>query len=188
MTYKEICQRILLEAQRGGEAAELANLDTQSIIEAIMPSVLQEITTRYAANENTWSILRQTSTIAMTNGVGDLPDAVLTECLKGGMVLEPDDADVLPEDIALIPQYVDFVAAKGYEDRLGYWCVLGNRILHYVSPTGDYGDFTGDLDYIGATTPTVPAADTDPTGWDAECETDVINLASEWLRGAKIVA
>lgn len=188
MTFTELCQRILLEAQRGGERAELANLDTQSVIEAIMPSVLQEVTTRYAANPSTQSLLRQSHTVAITSGVGTLPDTVLTECLTGSMVLEPDDDEAFPEDVAFIPQYVNFAGAKRYEPRLGYYCVLGNRVIHYVSPTGDYGDFTGNLTYIGATVLSVPADPDIPTGWDAEAESNVINLAAEWLRGAKIAA
>src|SRR5690349_17429698 len=98
MTYQELCDRILFEAQRGGEKAEQANLNTQSVIEAIMPSVLQEITVRCWQVESKRPLLKQSHTIAIAAGVGVFPSLALKEALTGGMVLEPDDPDVLPED------------------------------------------------------------------------------------------
>lgn len=190
MTYQELCTRILLESQRGNERAEMANLNTESVIEAMMPSVLAEIAIRYAGNPDTQSLLRQTHTITLTNGVGTLPDDVLTGCLAGGALIDPNDADVA-QDLTFVPQYFDFIEAKSFEPRLGYWNVKGDTALHYVTPTAtqdEYNTFDGDVEYIGATTPTIPALATSQTGWPAEIETDVINLASEWLRGMKIAA
>jgi hypothetical protein len=189
MTYTELCQRILLEAQRGGEKAELANLDTQSVIEAIMPSVLQEITLRCWANEAKRPLLKQSHTIAIADGVGVFPPTALKEALTGGMVLEPDDVDVLPEDIAYVPEWVDYVAAKNYEPRLGYFSVKDDTDFYYASPTENtYNTFTGNIEYIGHTQPSIPADPDDPTGWPAEIESDLIDMAAEWLRGAKIAA
>lgn len=189
MTLQELADRIILEAQRGSEQAELANLNTQSVIEAIMPSVLQEITLRCWANPDKRPLLKQSHTIAMIDGVGVFPATALKEALTGGMVLEPDDADVLPEDISYVPEWVDYVAAKNYEPRLGYFSVKDDADFYYASPTEDtYNTFTGDIGYIGHTQPTPPAAATDATGWPSEIETDVIDLCAEWLRGAKIAA
>src|ERR1044071_5883070 len=100
MTYAELCQRIIFEAQRGGGRAELVNLNTQSIVEAIMPSVLQEITLRCWANPDKRPLLKQSHTIEIADGVGVFPTLALKEALTGGMVLEPDDPNVLPEDIS----------------------------------------------------------------------------------------
>ena len=189
MTYEELCTRILFEAQRGGEKAELANLNTQSVIESIMPSVLQDITLRCWANPDKRPLLKRTHTIEMTDGVGVFPTAALKEALTAGMVYEPDDTDILPEDISYVPEWIDFVAAKNYEPRLGYFCVKDDADFHYTSPTEDtYGTFTGDLNYVGHTVPEIPADPTDDLDWPDEVQSDVIDYAAEMLRGMKIAA
>lgn len=189
MIYNELCTRILFEAQRGGEVSELANLNTQSVIESMMPSVLQEVTTRCYANPDKRPLLKQTHTIAIANGVGTFPTGAMKEALADGLVLEPDDADVLPEDISYVPEWIDYVAAKTYEPRLGYFSVKDDSSFYYASPTEDtYNTFNGNIAYTGTTVPTIPVSANDPTGWSDEIETDVIDLASEWLRGAKIAA
>jgi hypothetical protein len=187
VTYQEICDRMLLEAQRGGEALELANLNSQSIIEAMMPSVLQDVALACWANPDKRSLLRRTTTVAIAAGVGTVDATVLTECWSGAMILEPDDAGILPEDISYVPEYVDYVAAKGYEPRLGYFCVKGDDQLFYVSPTDDdYASFTGNIELTAASVPAIPGDPDDPTGWPAEIESDVIDRGAEMLRGMKI--
>lgn len=189
MTYQELCDRALLESQRGSERAEQSNLNTQSVIEAIMPSVLQEITLRCWGNPDKRPLLKQSHTITVAAGVGVFPPTALKEALTGGMVLEPDDTDVLPGDISYVPEWVDYVAAKSYEPRLGYFSVKDDTDFYYASPTEDtYNTFDGDIEYVGHTQLTIPADPDDPTGWPSEVETDVVDLAAEWLRGAKIAA
>ena len=188
MTYEELCQRIILEAQRGGERAELANINTQSVVEAIMPSVLQDIALKCFHDPDKRPLLKRTHTIAMTSGVGVFPAEALKEALTAGMVLEPDDTSILPEDISYVPEFVDFVAAKNYEPRLGYFCVRDDVDFYYASPTEDsYGTFDGNLEYIGHTVPTIPADETDDLDWPDEVQSDVVDYAAEILRGAKIM-
>lgn len=189
MTLTEIYQRAQLEAMRGSEAAEMANLDTQAVVQAILPSVLQDVTLNCYADPDKRSLLKQSHTIAIAAGVGVFPAAALKQALAGGMVLEPDDADVLPEDISYVPEWVDYVAAKNYEPRLGYFSVKDDTDFHYASPTdATYNEFTGDIEYIGATVPAIPADPGDATGWPEEVESNVIDLLAEWLRGMKIAA
>jgi hypothetical protein len=187
MTYQELIDRILLEAQRGSEQAELANLNTQSVIEAIMPSVLQDVAIRCADDPDKQSLLRRSFTIAITDGVGTLDPLILTARLTGGMVSEPDDSDVLPEDVSFVPQYLDYVAAKNYEGRLGYWCV-NDTTVYYASPNDTtYAAFNGNITYLGASTPEIPADPGDPLDWGSQVESDVIDWAAELLRGAKMM-
>lgn len=190
MTYQELCQRILFEAQRGGEKAELANLNTESVIEAMMPSLIDAVALACAADPDKQSLLRRTHTIAMANGVGTLPVAVLTECLAGGTIIDPDDPDAA-QDITFVPQYFDFIEAKSFEPRLGYWNVKGDDALHYVSPTAtqdEYNTFDGNLEYTGASVPVIPALATNSVAWPPEIESMVIDLGAEWLRGMKMAA
>ena len=189
MTYTEICERILYESQRGGEKAEQANLNTRSVIESIMPSVLQDITMECWADPNKRPLLKQSHTITIASGVGIFPPTAFKEALTDGMVLEPDDTDVLPEDISYVPGWVDYVAAKNYEPRLGYFSVRDDTDFYYASPTEDtYNTFDGDIEYIGHTQPAIPADPDDAVDWPEEVQSNVIDKAAEWIRGAKIVA
>ena len=185
MTYEEVCTRILFEAQRGGEKAELANLNTQSVIESIMPSVLQDVAQRCAGDPQRQSLLRQTHTVTLASGVGTLPAEVLTSCIWGSTVWVADENDVGPR-MSFTP-WVSFINPA--DDRLGYYSVRGDHEFYWADPGESYPDLTrtGDVQYTGATTPTVPANATDETGWGAEIESDVIDRAAEYLRGVALV-
>lgn len=192
MTYAEICTRILYESQRGGEAAEQANLNSWNVVEAIMPSVLQEVALRCADDPNKQSLLRRTFTVDMTDGVGELDPSILTARLTGATITVLDDSDEVDaeatEDVTLVPEYYDFIAAKGYEPRLAYWCVKGDTALHYVGPNSEtYGEFSNNLEYTGASVPVIPAAADDDVDWPDEVQSDVIDYGAEMLRGMKIV-
>ena len=117
MTYQELCDRILLQAQRGGEKAELANLNTQSVIEAIMPAVFQAVAEHAAGDPDKRPLLRRTKTIAMTNGTGTIPNDVLTRCFSDATLLDPEDLTKL---YSWVPDYFDFIGPL--DSRLGYFC------------------------------------------------------------------
>lgn len=187
MTYQEICDRILLEAQRGGEKAEQANLNSQSVIEAMMPSVLQEITLTYARGDSDkQSLLRQTHAITLTNGVGTIPAAALTTCIWGSSVYVDDEPEIGP--LMSYTPWISFINPA--DDRLGYYSIRGNHELFWADPGESYPDLTrdGEVSLTIATTLSIPADPDDQTGWPAEAESDVIDLAASWLRGEKIAA
>lgn len=185
MTYQELCDRILLEAQRGGEAAELANLNTQSVIESIMPSVLQDITLKYASGDSDkQSLLRQTHAITLTNGTGTIPAGILTTCVWGSSVYIDDEPEIGP--LMSYTPWISFINPA--DDRLGYYSIRSNNELYWADPGESYPDLTRDtaVSLTIATALSIPADPDTPTGWPAEAESDVIDLAAEWLRGAKI--
>lgn len=188
MTYTELCARILLEAQRGGEKAEQANLNTQSVIEAIMPSVLQEVTLKYARGDSDkQSLLRQTHAITLTNGVGTLPATVLSTCVWGSSVYVDDEPEVGP--LMSYTPWISFINPSS--DLLGYYTIRGNDQFYWVDPGDVYEVGVGrstDISLTIATVLTVPDDPDDDTEWPPEAESDVIDLASEWLRGARIAA
>ena len=187
MTFTEICDRILLEAQRGGEKAEQANLNSQSVIEAMMPSVLQEITLQYARSDSDkQSLLRQTHTITLADGVGEIPAAVLTTCIWGSSVYVDDEPEIGP--LMSYTPWISFINPA--DDRLGYYSIRGNHELFWADPGESYPDLTrdGEVSLTIATTLSIPADPDDQTGWPAEAESDVIDLAANWLRGEKVAA
>jgi hypothetical protein len=189
MTYQEICDRILLEAQRGGEKAEQANLNSQSVIEAMMPSMLQEITLRYARSDSDkQSLLRQTHAITLTNGVGTIPANVLTTCIWGSTVDVADEPEIT-QAMSYTP-WNSFISPSSLDDLMGRYSIRGDHELYWADPGEVYPDLTrdGEVSLTIATTLAIPAAATDQTGWPAEAESDVIDLGANWLRGEKIAA
>lgn len=187
MTFSELCTRILFEAQRGGEASEQANLNTQSVIESIMPSVLQEVTQKYAnGDSNQQSLLRQTHTITLANGVGAIPNEAMTTLVWGSSVWVDGETEI-SQAMSYAP-WISFINPA--DDRLGYYSIRGNTEFYWADPGESYPDLTrdGEVSLTIATVLTIPADPDTDTGWPAETESDLIDLASEWLRGAKIEA
>lgn len=187
MTYQEICDRILLEAQRGGEKAEQANLNSQSIIEAMMPSVLQEITLKYARGDSDkQSLLRQTHTITLTDGVGEIPADVLTTCIWGSSVYIDDEPEIGP--LMSYTPWISFINPA--DDRLGYYSIRGTDELYWADPGESYPDLTrtGDVSLTIATVLSIPVDPDVDTGWPSEAESDIIDRGAEYLRGAKLAA
>lgn len=188
MTYQELCDRILFEAQRGGERAELANLNTQSVIESIMPSVLQEVTLKYAGGDsNQQSLLRQTHAVTLTDGVGVLPGEVLTTCVWGSNVFVDDEPTLGP--LMSYTPWIDFIA-PATSGLIGRYSIRGSHEFYWADPGEDYPNLTrdGEVSVTIATVLSIPASATDQTGWPSEAESDIIDRAAEYLRGAKITA
>jgi len=191
VTYQEVCDRALFQAQRGGEAAELANLNTQSVIEAMMPSVLQDVALSYARNDEGRSLLRRTHTIALTIGVGTVPAEALTQCKWGASISDPVDTAVAQLQ-SLVPYWTDFVQPRsGLDLQTAWWTIRGDSDFHYLEIGEDYDPadgFTGDIELSIASVPAIPVAAGDEAAWPSEIVTDCIDLLSERLRGAKIAA
>ena len=185
MTLTEIFQRAQLEAMRGSEAAEMANLDTQAVVQAILPSVLQEVTLKYAGgDEDKRSLLRQTHTVTLTDGVGTLPSEVLTTCIWGSSVWVESEPTVGP--LMSYEPWISFISSSS--DLIGRYSIRGDYELYWADAGETYPDLTRDTEVLVtiATVLTPPADPADPTGWPAEAESDVIDRLAEWLRGAKV--
>lgn len=190
MTYTEICTRILYEAQRGGEAAEQSNLNSRTVIESIMPSVLQEVALKYAADPEKQSLLRRTHTVTLAVGVGTLPDEVLTGCVWGSTVWVPSDVEVGP--LMSFTPWVSFIEQSddGF-GLVGKYSIRGDNELYWVDPGEVYtpgSGRTGNVEVTIASVPVIPANPDTEVDWPDEVQSDVIDLASEWLRGAAIAA
>jgi hypothetical protein len=179
----------LFESQRGGESAEQANLNTRSVIESIMPSVLQDVALRLARTEEGRSLLRVTHTITLTSGVGIVPAVALTQCKWGASISDPLDTTVAQLQ-SLVPYWQDFVQPRdGLAADLPWWTIRGDSDFHYLEAGEDYDPsdgYDGDIELTIATVPAMPTVAGDPLGWPVEVETDVIDCAAEMLRGMKI--
>lgn len=189
ITFTEIITRILFQAQRGSESAELANLNTQSVAESIMPSVLQEVTLKYAnGDSNQQSLLRQTHTIALTDGVGAIPAEVLTTCVWGSSVWVDDETEI-SQNMSYSP-WISFINPSQLETLIGRYSIRSDTELYWADPGESYPDLTrtGNVSLTIATVLSIPADPDTETGWPGEAESDVIDRAAEYLRGAKLAA
>lgn len=189
MTYTELCTRIIFEAQRGGEAAEMANLNTQSITESIMPSVLQAVTKKYASGDSDdQAVLRQTHMVTLANGVGELPEESLVSLIWGSSVFVDDEATLGP--LMSYAPWIEFINPSSTDTLLGRYSVRGNNEFYWADPGESYPTLTrdGDVSVTIASVLTIPADPDTDLEWPGEVESDVIDLAAEWLRGAKIAA
>lgn len=191
MTYTELITRIIFEAQRGGEKAELANLNTQSVAESIIPTALQDVALKFARTDEGRSLLRQTHTITLANGVGTIPATALTQCKWGALVSDPDDVTVAQAQ-SLVPEWQDFVQERaGVMAEPVWWTIKGNSDFHYLESGETYDPAAGKDGDIELTIATVPEVPTDPDAeltWPDEVQMDVVDYTAELLRGAKLAA
>ena len=184
MTYEEFVATALQMALSGADASESDLLNMEQTAESLVANVFRNVTLTICADPDKRSLLRRTHTIALTVGVGTLPTTILMEVLTGATVLDPDDATITADDLAYVPEQADFVTAKAFEPRLGYWHVSANtttgNTISYIRPTDSAPTKTGNITFIAVTVPTVPALSTDTLNAPQE----FINLALAQLSNA----
>ena len=181
MTYAELCERIRLEAQRGSEQAELSQLDTQPIIEAIIPSVFQSVGEACAADPRKRDLLKRTVTVTLADGVGELPAYVLEKYMEDSTAYDPND---LTKIFSWERNYNDFIGPLN--DLLAYYNVpFGHTI--YVRDVGEEFSIplTLDIDLIVNVpcVPVRPAAATDDIDVPDEITSDLVDTGAAFLRG-----
>lgn len=184
MSYEEFVATALQMALSGADASQSDLLNMEMTAESLVSNVFRTVTLTICADPDKRSLLRRSHTIALTSGVGTLPTTVLMETLPGAVVLDPDDATITADDMSFVSEYQDFVTAKGFESRLGYWHVDANtttgNTISYIRPSDTVPTKTGNITLITVTVPTIPA--TSSTTLDAPQE--FINLALAQLANA----
>ena len=156
MTFQEFISSSCQMALSGVDANQSQPLDMEMTAEALVPTIFQQVALSAAADPDKQSLLRRTHTVTLTSGVGTLPGEVLTQRLNSATVIDPDD-DTVAQDMSYIPQWFDFLEAKDYENRLGYWTVKGDDEIHYIRPTDTVETKNGDIDITVASVPAIPA-------------------------------
>lgn len=181
MIYSEWIERVRLEAQRGSEQAELSQLDTQPIIEAIQPSVFQLVGEQCAANPRTRDLLKRTVTVALADGIGTLPVYVLEKYMEDSTVYDEDD---LAKTFCWVRNFNDFIGPLS--DLLAYYNVREGHTL-YVRDVGE--EFTVpltlavDISVNVPCAPVRPAAATDPIDAVDEVLSNLVDVGAAFLRG-----
>ena len=181
MTYAEWVERVRLEAQRGSEQAELSQLDTQPIVEAIQPSVFQAVGEMCAANPRKRDLLKRTVAVTLTDGVGDLPAYVLEKYMEDSTVYDPED---LTKTFSRVRNFNDFIGPL--DSRLAYYNVREGRTL-YVRDVGEAFaiplTLDGDISVNVPCAPVRPVAATDQIDVPDEITSDLVDVGAAMLRG-----
>lgn len=163
-------------ALSGADASQSSLLNPEMIEESLVSNVFRAVTLNVCADPDKRALLRRTHTVALTTGVGTLPTTILMEVLFDAAVADPDDS-AIAKNLSYVPEYFDFIEAKAFEPRLGYWHVSANtttgNTISYIRPIDSVPTKTGNITLIAVTVPTVPALSTDTLNAPQE----FINLA-----------
>lgn len=181
MLYIEWVERVRLEAQRGSEQAELSQLDTQPIIEAIQPSVFQTVGENCAADPRKRSLMRRSLTISMADGEGEIPAQALTKYMEDATFFDPAD---LSKTYSWVREFQDFMGPL--DSRLGYFNVQGESVLLQREPGEVYEPgfgFSDDMLLIIPCVPVRPASATDTIDCIDEVSSDLVDVGAAMLRG-----
>lgn len=185
-TLQGLIDQAYFQYLRGVDAAVAPNKDDATgIMEALLPTVFQDVAMRYAANPDKRSLLRRTHTIAMTNGVGTLPDEVLSAGKAGATISDPDDVTVA-QSAAMVWYWNDFVAPRsGLLLQIPQWIIKGDDVLVYLEADEEYDSasgFTGDLDLTIASVPEIPATAATTLDVPNEVLSDLVAALADALR------
>jgi len=185
-TYQTLIDLALQQALTGIDQLKSALLDADMTMESLVQSVFQNVGLQKAADEEGRSLLRRTHTIALTNGVGVVPDVALTQCKYGASISDPADITVA-QNQSLVPYWQDFAQTRnGLESQNAWWTIKGDDDFHYLEPNQSYdptSGLTGDIELTIASVPEVPASASDPVVVVAEVFSDLVTALAVAIRG-----
>ncbi len=156
--------------------------DMEMVAESLVPQVFQQYVLDCAGNPDKLSLLRRTHTVALTNGVGVLPDVAMTQEIFGSTVDVTDDPTIGP--LMSYTPWVSFVSPSN--TLLGYYSLRGDTELFWVDPGEVYTPGSGrtsDIDLTISSVPEIPATETDPLIVPDEALSDLIALLAAAVRG-----
>jgi hypothetical protein len=183
MTYEEFIATACQMALSGADASKSSLLNIEQTAESLVSNVFRNVTLIINADPNLRALLRRTHTIALTTGVGTLPTTIPIEALTDATIADPDDSSVT-KNMAYVPDHFDFLDAKAFEPRLGYWNVNANtttgNTISYIRPSDSAPTKTGNISLVAVTVPTIPTLSTDTLNAPQE----FINLALAQLSNA----
>src|ERR1043165_3707515 len=186
MNYQTLIDLALQQALAGSDQLKSALLDADMTMESFVTNVFQNVALKFAADEEGRSLLRRTHSITLTNGVGVVPDEVLTQCKWGASIADPDDLTVAQLQ-SFVPYWSDFVQPRsGLQADIPWWTIKGDDDFHYLEAGEDYDPvdgFNGLIELTIATVPTVPASVTNTIDVPSEVLNDLITGLANAIRG-----
>lgn len=159
VTYQQFISLACQQALAGLNPLTANILDIELTAETLVPTVFQQVATRFAADPDKRSLLRRTHAITMTNGVGALPAAVLSAGKAGATISISSDATVA-ETAAMVWYWNDFIAPRsGLLSQIPQW-IINDDDIYYLAADATYSaasGFSGSLDLTISSVPVIPA-------------------------------
>lgn len=186
ITWSRMIFTLVSQAQRGTQAAQWNQLDTQGIAETLMPTVFQKIGEMAAGDERKRSLLKRTVSLSFTNGSATIPDYVLTQYLEDATYTDNDD---LTKKYSWVREFSDFIDSSLQNppwSNLGYYNVTGGVTIRQIEAGVPYNPSSGITDTRSLNIPCVPVRPaTAATDVDIPDEilSDIFAIGSELLRG-----
>lgn len=174
MKLGELIDQAIEAAQAGLEPQQAAFLDdAEVLVQSLLRTVFRKVDRDCAADPRKRSLLRREKTIALTNGVGTLPEEVITRFMDESSVRVVDDESNIGGQMSYLQNWIDLTQTK--DTRCGYYAIRGQRELWWVDPGSTFSFTTGRNSQIGIFVPcytTIPAdadsdIDADPEWSDA---------------------
>lgn len=173
---------------RGMPNSAEMNLDTWfPIVEALCPTIFQQVGEDCAGDERKRSLLKKSITVVMANGVATLDDEVLTAYLEDSTYL---DSSALAKSYSWVRNWGDFIDPN-LDFRLGYYSIKQGVTLNQREPNTLYdptSGFTGNMLLNIPCVPVVPTSASATIDVIDEVLNDLLDVGSSMLRGEMIKA
>jgi hypothetical protein len=181
MAYSQlqIQQAALREATMVGNDPHASPvIDASVVLEDLFYEALRQAVVIGASNQNEAGSLKRVYPLLIVDGVADLPDTVVTECLDSSSVFATDDVTQLSSYQSRFNDYL-----RPGHDLLNYYAVQGNQ-FYFREAGDDAGVFDGTINLVAIGTPDIPAAIADPITISTETAERTIKILAQMLRGA----
>lgn len=152
--------------------------DASMLAQSLLPEIFHDLAARAAADPYLRTVYRRTLSVAITAGVGNLPDEAFTAYACAADVLDANG------DYASWLRYDNFVRTP--DIRLAHFALKQGTELHY-SPVGG-GSYTGNISVTIPCAPVLPATATATVVVPDEVLDDIIReLANRMVASYKAV-
>lgn len=177
MTLKELIQRSL-DIASGGTGAAVVTMDTEAIVEPLLPVVFRAVGTEAARTERTRTLLHRAKAIVFVDGVVDLSTDQLTEYIRDSSL--SDSVDVTKR--YAYTEWDNFIRPN-LDTRLGYYSLEGEHTLHVTEPGTSYDPLTGPAISLRLDIPCVPVVPVSLTG-TVDAPDEIVIMLIEALAAA----
>jgi len=180
MTFQEFIDAAIF--QSGTQA-------TDAQAESLVPTVFQNVAMEYAGDPEKRNILRRTHTLTLTNGVANLPDEALSAGKAGAVINDPTDVSVA-QNASMVWYWNDFVAPRsGLLSQIPQWIINDDNgtlnTFYYLEANATYdpsSGFTGSLEIMIPSVPTIPATASAALDVPSEALSDLIEALASALK------
>jgi hypothetical protein len=155
--------------------------DAEAVVEDMLPTAMQVVALKAAADPRTEQLLRHNFTVALANGTGTVDDNVLTSCWPGATVYVSGEPTVGPL-MSYVPNWNDFIGPL--DQRLGYWTFQSDGTIYWIDPNSTFditSGRTGDIMMNIACVPALPATETDTLDMPNELLSNLIAYMKDVL-------